>query len=394
MVFEGAPVSEPHASSKPGVVPSARPNGPVRLLLAFGLMAAFLGTLVAVTLYLAAKVQNPPRAPEKQGRDAPKGQPPGPAPAGMVWVPGGTFWMGGNDPSTTDADPPHRVSVDGFWVDRTEVTNRQFAAFVGATGYVTVAERKPDVGDFPGVPAEKLVPGSIVFTPPSRPVPLTDHLAWWAYVPGANWRHPDGPDSSLNGKDDHPAVHVCHDDAVAYARWAGKRLPTEAEWEYAARGGLDRKKYGWGDSAQPDGVPRMNTWQGRFPVENAAADGFALVAPVGTYPPNGFGLLDTAGNVWEWCADWYRPDYEVSGDGSEPARNPQGPATSHDPAEPGMPKRVQRGGSFLCSDQYCTAYLPGARGKGAVDSGTSHAGFRCVRSARSDLPTEGGPPRA
>jgi formylglycine-generating enzyme required for sulfatase activity len=298
----------------------------------------------------------------------------------MVWVPGGTFWMGGNDRSTQDAGPPHMVTVDGFWMDRTEVTNRQFAAFVRATRYVTIAECKPDPKDFPGAPEENLVPGSVVFTPPGAPVSLDNHLQWWKYVHGASWRHPEGPGSSVEGKDDYPVVHVAYPDAEAYAAWAGKRLPTEAEWEFAARGGLDRKRYVWGDAREPDGKPMMNHWQGRFPVQNVAADGFDRVAPVGSYSANGFGLLDMAGNVWEWCSDWYRPGYEVDGPG--PAVNPKGPTTSHDPMEPGVPKRVQRGGSFLCSDTYCTRYLPGARGKGEVDSGASHVGFRCVRSPR------------
>ncbi len=240
---------------------------------------------------------------------------PGPAPAGMVWIPGGTFWMGGNDQTTHDADPAHEVFVDGFWMDRTEVTNRQFAAFVKATGYVTVAERKPTAEEIPGAPPEALVPGSVVFTPPKTPVPLTDPLVWWSYIPGANWRHPEGPASSIEGKDDYPAIHIAFPDAEAYARWAEKRLPTEAEWEFAARGGLDRKTYVWGDVREPDGKPRMNHWQGRFPVQNIEADGYARLAPVGMFPPNGFGLLDMAGNAWEWCSDWYRPGYEMPAPG-------------------------------------------------------------------------------
>jgi formylglycine-generating enzyme required for sulfatase activity len=311
-------------------------------------------------------------------------KPPGPAPEGMVWIPGGTFWMGGNDPTTLDAGPAHLVTLDPFWMDRTEVTNDQFAAFVRATGYVTVAERKPDPKDYPGVEPSKLVPGSPVFSPPDQAVPLDNALQWWNYVPGADWRHPEGPGSSIEGKGNFPVIHVCFDDATAYARWAGKRLPTEAEWEFAARGGLDRRKYVWGDERQPGGTSRMNHWQGRFPVENSAADGFARLAPVGSYEPNGYGLVDMAGNVWEWCSDWYRPGYEVDGPG--PVKNPTGPSSSHDPDEPGAAKRVQRGGSFLCSDLYCTRYLPGSRGKGAVDSGASHVGFRCVRSAAPSQP--------
>ncbi len=297
-------------------------------------------------------------------------------PQGMVWVPGGEFWMG--DDMFPDA-PPHRVYVDGFWMDRTEVTNAQFEKFVKQTGYQTVAERKPDPKDFPGVPEEKLVPGSIVFTPPTEAVPLTEHYRWWQYVPGACWRHPEGPGSSLKGRENHPVVHVCWEDAIAYARWAGKRLPTEAEWEFAARGGLDRKPFVWGDELTPGGKWQANIWQGRFPRENTARDGFPRTAPVASFPANGFGVHDLAGNVWEWCADWYQPEYYKL----SPKRNPRGPDSSHDPLEPGIPKRVQRGGSFLCSDEYCVRYRPGGRGKGAVDSGQSHAGFRCVRDAQT-----------
>lgn len=307
--------------------------------------------------------------------------PPGPSPADMVWVPGGSFWMGGNDPTAGDSTPAHLVVVDGFWMDQTEVTNRRFDAFVKATGYVTVAERTPNAKDFPGAPAENFKAGSVVFTPPKEPVPLTNQLVWWSFIFGANWRHPEGPDSNIKDKDNHPVVQVCYEDAAAYANWAGKRLPTEAEWEFASRGGLDRKKFVWGDSIQVDGKPMMNSWQGRFPNRNLGLDGFPKLAPVASFPPNGFGLYDTAGNVWEWCSDWYQPRYEVSP--TPPTANPKGPATSHDPAEPNVPKRVHRGGSFLCTDEYCTRYLPGSRGKGAVDTGTNHLGFRCVK----DVPT-------
>jgi formylglycine-generating enzyme required for sulfatase activity len=301
---------------------------------------------------------------------------PGPAPEGMVWIPGGTFWMGLDDPEYPDAQPLHEVSLDGFWIDRTEVTNRQFAAFVRATGYVTVAERKPDPKDYPGAPVEKLVPGSLVFTPPATPVSLDDHLSWWSYVPGADWRHPDGPGSSISGRDDYPVVQVCWEDAAQFARWAKKRLPTEAEWEYAARGGLDRQEFCWGSQREPNGRVMVNNWQGEFPRENSRADGYAAAAPVGSYPPNGYGLVDMAGNVWEWCADWYRPQYDVGGTN----RNPKGPTSSFDPQEPGLAKRVQRGGSFLCSDLYCKRYRPGTRGKGAPDSAANHVGFRCALS--------------
>jgi formylglycine-generating enzyme len=303
------------------------------------------------------------------------------APGGMVWIPGGTFWMGGNDRNTTDAEPAHRVAVGGFWMDQTEVTNRQFATFVKATGYVTVAERAPDPKDFPGIPVTKLVAGSAVFAPPARPVPLVDHLQWWRYTPGADWRHTLGKGSNLDGKDDFPVVHISYLDAEAFARWAGKRLPTEAEWEFAARGGLDRKRFVWGNSIEPDRKAKMNVWQGRFPVQDLAADGFHGAAPVANFPPNGYGLYDMAGNVWEWCSDWYRPGYAISG--PEPLLDPHGPISSHDPDEPGVPKRVQRGGSFLCSEDFCTRYLPGARGKGEPNSSACHIGFRCVRSNNS-----------
>jgi formylglycine-generating enzyme required for sulfatase activity len=332
------------------------------LTLVLSLVAAFGGW--------AARGQRP-AAPQRQA-------PPGPAPEGMVWIPEGEFWMGSDDQTAPDAAPVHRVALDGFWMDRTEVTNRQFERFVKETGYVTVAERPPDPKDFPGAPKELLVPGSLVFSPPVGRVSLDDHLAWWRYVPGADWRHPSGPGSDLRERDDHPVVQVCWDDAAAYARWAGKRLPTEAEWEYAARGGLDRKRYCWGDELLPGGKWRVNNWQGQFPGENKADDGFAATAPAGSFPANGYGLLDMAGNVWEWCADWYQPGYDPG-----PTRNPRGPESSHDPLEPGIPKRVQRGGSFLCSDLYCVRYLPGARGKGATDSGASHVGFRCVVSLES-----------
>ena len=300
---------------------------------------------------------------------------PEPAPEGMVWIPSGTYWMGGDDSTWPDAKPVHQVTVDGFWMDRTEVTNRQFAEFVKATGYVTVAEIKPDAKDFPDAPPENLVPGSLVFTPPAGPVSFENPLVWWRYVPGANWRHPEGPHTTIDGKENYPVVQVCWDDAVAYARWANKRLPTEAEWEYAARGGKELQPFVWGKELKPDGKWQANIWQGQFPNRNTSDDGFLRTAPVTTFPPNDFGLFDMAGNVWEWCSDWYRPRYEMT-----PTHNPKGPDTSFDPQEPSVRKRVQRGGSFLCTDTYCTSYRPGARGKGSPDSAASHVGFRCVRS--------------
>jgi formylglycine-generating enzyme len=320
-------------------------------------------------------------------------QAPGPAPEGMAWIPGGEFSMGcadprrlpfgGNDPMV-DARPVHRVRLDGFWIDIHEVTNAQFAAFVAATGYVTVAERPPRPEDFPDAPPENLVAGSIVFAAPESPVPLRDgtgqaHLRWWSYVPGACWKHPTGPGSSIDGRDDEPVVHVAYEDAEAYARWAGKRLPTEAEWEFAARGGLSGATYPWGDEFRPGETWMANTWQGRFPLENTAADGFAGIAPVGRYPANAYGLFDMSGNVWEWCSDWYRPDTYARDARGGLAENPRGPADSFDPQEPGQAKRAQRGGSFLCTDQYCSRYIVGTRGKGEISSSTNHIGFRCVQ---------------
>ena len=313
---------------------------------------------------------------------------PVPAPSGMVWIPGGEFSMGANDPpdmnevgmkATRDARPIHRVYVDGFFMDKVDVTNAEFAKFVKATDYVTVAERKPRAEDFPGAPPENLVAGSVVFSPPDHAVPLNNHLQWWSYVPGANWRHPLGPGSDIKGKDAWPVVHVAYEDAEAYARWAGKRLPTEAEWEFAARGGLTGKPFVWGDEFRPDGKWMANTHQGHFPNSDTAADGFAGIAPVASYPPNSYGLFDMAGNVWQWTSDWYRADYyQQLATAGEVARNPQGPQSSLDPEEPTQPKKVHRGGSFLCTDQYCSRYIVGTRGKGETSTGTNHLGFRCV----------------
>jgi formylglycine-generating enzyme len=310
----------------------------------------------------------------------------------MVLIPGGEFSMGCADPRAlphggpdpmADARPIHRVRVDGFWMDRVEVTNRQFAEFVQATGYVTVAERTPTAAEFPGAPAENLVAGSVVFTPPAQPVPLDNHYRWWSYVKAANWRHPEGPSRGIDDRADYPVVQVAYEDAEAYARWAGKRLPTEAEWEFAARGGMPNQLYTWGDELQPGGKWMANIWQGRFPLKDNAEDGFAGIAPVAKFPPNPYGLFDMAGNVWEWCSDWYRADtYSNIAAEGEVARNPQGPSASYDPAEPGQAKRVHRGGSFLCTEQYCTRYMIGTRGKGEVSTGSNHLGFRCVKSLK------------
>ncbi|MBO0861310.1 MAG: formylglycine-generating enzyme family protein [Chloracidobacterium sp.] len=320
-------------------------------------------------------------APAAAGVGVNKRPAPGQAPDGMVWVPGGTFWMGCDDCGMPDAAPAHLVTVDGFWMDRTPVTNAEFTRFVDATGYLTIAERKPDPKDFPGAPEEKLVPGCAVFSPPGEPVSLEDPYAWWRYVPGANWRRPEGPESSIKGREDHPAVHIAWDDAVAYARWAGKRLPTEAEFEFAARGGLDRNRYAWGNELKPGGKWVANIWQGRFPSHNTKEDGYERTSPVMAFSPNGFGFYDMGGNVWQWCSDWYRPDYFTRLAAQGTAINPQGPQDSYDPQEAGIPKRVQKSGSFLCSDQYCSRYMVGSRGKGASDSGGSNTGFRLVKPA-------------
>jgi sulfatase modifying factor 1 len=309
-------------------------------------------------------------------------EPPVPARAGMIWIPGGQFWMGAAEDHMPDTRPWHRVYVDGFWMDRAEVTNAEFAAFVDATGYVTISERKPRKEDYPQALPEKLVAGSVVFSPPNHPVGLDNHFQWWNYVPGANWRHPEGPDSNIKDRMNHPVVHIAYDDAVAYCNWARKRLPTEAEFEFAARGGLDQKRYAWGDEFMPGGKHMANTFQGHFPNSNTGEDGYRATAPVGSFPLNGYGLFDMAGNVWEWTSDWYRADYyQTLAASREIAVNPKGPADSFDPAEPGVWKRVHRGGSFLCTDQYCARYVAGGRGKGEPDTGTNHLGFRCVADA-------------
>jgi formylglycine-generating enzyme required for sulfatase activity len=297
--------------------------------------------------------------------------------------------MGAQDPpdindevgmnATKDSRPIHRVYVDGFWMDKTDVTNREFSEFVKATRYVTVAERTPKAEDFPGAPPENLVAGSVVFHPPGHSVLLNDYYQWWTYVHGANWRHPEGPKNSLRGREHFPVVQVAYEDAIAFAKWAGKRLPTEAEWEFAARGGLSGKPFVWGDQFRPGGKWMANTYQGRFPVKDSGDDGHVGISQVGLYPPNGYGLYDMAGDVWQWVSDWYRPDYyERFAATNSVVRNPLGPMSSFDPDEPDQPKRVMRGGSFLCTDQYCSRYMVGTRGKGEVSTGTNHLGFRCV----------------
>jgi sulfatase modifying factor 1 len=316
------------------------------------------------------------------------------APAGstpMVWIRGGEFSMGAVDDGghagpgcgdpTADAQPVHRVYIDGFWMDSTPVTNETFAAFVRATGYLTVAERTPTALEFPDAPRENLVAGSVVFVPPSQPVPLDTQFRWWAYRKGASWRRPTGPGSAVKGRERYPVVQVAYEDAAAACRWEKRRLPTEAEFEFAARGGLSGRRYAWGDELRPGGRWMANIFQGHFPDDDNGADGWAGIAPVASFPPNAYGLYDMAGNVWEWVGDWYRPDYYATLDAYGVTRNPTGPDDSYDPGEPGVAKRAQRGGSFLCTSEYCTRYLVGSRGKGEPSSGANHLGFRCVASA-------------
>lgn len=310
-------------------------------------------------------------------------------PPGMVWIPGGTFMMGtDSELGWPDEKPAHPVAVDGFWLDETEVTNAQFAEFVAAVKYVTTAEKAPVLEEImkqlppgtPSPPKEKLVAGSMVFKPPPRTKNLTDFSQWWEWTPGADWRHPEGPGSSIAGRESHPVVQVSWDDAVAYAKWAGKRLPTEAEWEFAARGGLEGKNYTWGDDAPGEGGRwQANIWQGVFPSKNTAEDGFERTAPVRSYPPNGYGLHDMAGNVWEWCSDWYSRDLYRRRQGQGTIVNPRGPDQPSDPSQPFTPLRTQKGGSFLCHHTYCLRYRPAARHGCSPDTGMSHVGFRCAK---------------
>ena len=355
-------------------------------LLTFGAgLAAF------ALMFVTTKWWNAPRS-ERAVRDSTTNKPAGGASvattSGMVWIPSGEFTMGtDSELGWPDEKPAHRVRVDGFWIDVTEVTNSQFREFVEAAGYLTTAEKAPSAEEIlaqlpPGTPAplkEQLVAGSLVFAMSDGAVDLKDFSQWWKWTPGTNWKHPEGPESNLDGREDHPVVQVSWDDAVAFAKWASKRLPTEAEWEFAARGGLINKPYVWGDDAPSDSRVFANIWQGEFPHTNLKADGFVRTAPVRSFKPNGLGLFDMAGNVWEWCADAYDHDAYSRRAGSEVIANPL-VERGFDPRNPRTTSRTQRGGSFLCNDQYCSRYRPSARHGLSPDTGMSHVGFRCAKS--------------
>ncbi|MCP3460133.1 formylglycine-generating enzyme family protein [Bradyrhizobium sp. CCGUVB23] len=309
----------------------------------------------------------------------------------MVFVSGGTFLMG-SDHHYPEEAPSHRASVDGFWIDRTPVTNRQFKEFVNATGHVTEAQIVPDAKDYPGAVREMLYAGSLVFSPLPRITDLKDWSQWWTFMRGANWRHPYGPKSNLRGLDDHPVVHVSYSDALAYARWAGKDLPTEAEWEFAARGGLDGEEFAWGNTLTPGGRHMANIWQGSFPVQNLGEDGFERTSPVMAFPPNGYGLYDMIGNVWEWTSDWWSPRHQA--DAAKPCCIPLNPRggreeASFDPCQPSIriPRKVLKGGSHLCAPNYCRRYRPAARHAEPVDTSTCHVGFRCVVRMPASAPS-------
>jgi len=303
-----------------------------------------------------------------------------PAVAGMSRIPGGAFTMGSNDHYPEEA-PAHRVRVDPFWIDRYAVTNREFARFVEATGYVTLAERPANPADYPGAKPELLAPSSVMFRKAKERIDLTDHYNWWIYVAGADWRHPRGPGSTIKGLWKHPVVHVAFEDAEAYAAWAGKALPTEAEWEFAARGGLEGAEFTWGDEFTPGNRHMANTWQGEFPWQNLLQDGYEGTAPVGAFPPNGYGLYDMAGNVWEWTTDWYQ-DHGRIAKSCCTLENPRGgdPDASRDPRLPDVriPRKVMKGGSHLCAPNYCRRYRPAARMPQGIDTSTCHLGFRCI----------------
>lgn len=316
-------------------------------------------------------------------RSAPRRRPPF---EDMVWIPGGTFIMGSNDHYPEEA-PAHSVTVEGFWMDRYAVTNARFSRFVEETNYVTSAERAPNPEQYPDAKQEMLVPASVVFRRPGFKVDLNNHFNWWTYVPGANWRHPQGPGSSLKGLAKHPVVHVAYEDVQAYAQWAEKELPTEAEWEFAARGGLEAAEFTWGDEFTPEDEHMANTWQGDFPNENLLEDGFGWTAPTGSFPANGYGLYDMAGNVWEWTTDWYQQHSEIVHSCCG-LINPRGGEReqSYDSRTPSVliPRKVMKGGSFLCAPNYCRRYRPAARMAQPVDTSTCHLGFRCIVREQMD----------
>jgi formylglycine-generating enzyme len=306
----------------------------------------------------------------------------------MVWIPGGTFLMG-SDRHYPEESPSHHATVEGFWIDQYAITNEQFAHFVAATGHVTVAERKPNAEDYPGCLPELIQPASIVFNKPDHRVDLRDHYSWWAYIAGADWRHPEGPESSIEDRAQHPVVHIAYEDAEAYAKWSGKDLPTEAEWEFASRGGLDGAEYAWGDEFAPGGKQMANTWQGEFPWQNLLTDGYEGTAPVGQFPANGYGAFDMIGNVWEWTSDWYsahHPAAKTCCGGAIPKGDRE---LSYDPQQPDIkiPRKVIKGGSFLCAPVYCRRYRPGARMAQPVDTSACHVGFRLI--VRPQSPSEG-----
>jgi sulfatase modifying factor 1 len=289
----------------------------------------------------------------------------------MIWIDGGSFLMGSND-FYPEERPVHGTAVEGFWIDAHPVTVDEFTRFAEETGYMTVAERPLDPAAFPGADPALLVPGALVFNKTEGPVDLADYFAWWSYVPGASWRAPEGPGTEVAARGDHPVVQVAHEDAEAYASWAGKQLPTEAEWEYAARGGLDGAVFAWGDDHSPGGRPMANTWQGEFPWENLLADGYEGTSPVGSFPPNGYGLYDVTGNVWEWTTDDFAPGHPESSDRPccAPSRQTHSEAAMF---------KVIKGGSHLCAPNYCLRYRPAARQAETPDTSTGHIGFRCVR---------------
>lgn len=341
-----------------------------------------------------------PAVAEPAAESAEESAAPGAKHAGMVWVEGGEFLMGTDDPNSFPNErPAHRVRVDSFWIDKTPVTNDQFAEFVEATGYQTLAERPVDWEELkkqvppgtPKPPEEMLQPGSLVFTPPDHAVPLTNLAAWWSWTTGADWRHPEGPDSSIEGRGDHPVTQVAWVDAVAYAEWAGKRLPTEAQWEYAAWGGRRDARFHWGDEFRPEGEYMANTFTGKFPYKNTAADGHPLTSPVEAFPANGYGLYDMAGNTWEWTADRYRVDRHKRLKQLGLVVNPSSPSRSFDPVNPRAETRVIKGGSFLCHVDYCESYRPTARRGTPTDTGSGHVGFRCVLDGEAATQEAGSP---